>query len=256
MGEIGEAVGNDELQIGQQRCVVRQCVADRPVAAFVVAEPVRLQQVFVIGIELGELLVLAAVAARADRAGERGRIDAVPLQLVEMFDEQVDERRAAGGLGEKRKFIALDRRVDDPPHQLALDQRRHGPGRLGRRRRQDTVGEGVEREHPRIEAGDQPAVDEPLPDSRGTPRGGGQPECATHAAAGMQNFAVLADESVRFSAPGWADEDGDVGGALSVNSGRKWRCVNRLGESDTVNCKVQDKGVRSMFSVDVGTVKS
>ena len=86
---------------------------------------------------------------------------------------------------------------------------------------QDAAGEGVERSHARIEARDELAADELLPNGRAALRdSGGQPEPMSDGPAGrLQDLAVLVDERVRLSTPGRTDADGDLVGHFQSTSG-------------------------------------
>ncbi len=87
MGEIGEAVGDHQFEIGIDRGVLGECIAEGPVATFFVGEAMFGEQVFVVGVEQGQFFVLTTIATRADRTGKGGRGDAVSLELVKMFIE-------------------------------------------------------------------------------------------------------------------------------------------------------------------------
>ena len=235
MGEVGEAVGDDDFQVGKQRASPASASRSGPVAALFVDEAVLGEQVFVVGVERRR-----ALRAGDDRRGSRsscGEGAAVtPWRLsswkCSSSSSTNDARRAASA----RNFSCLASSASSITRrkQHAAGERRQSraaaPADVARTR----PARAVEGGDARIEAGGESVLEQlargrpPRPGrsarAREPGRHRGQPS--------LQDLPVLADEMVCFTAASGANEEVTCG-TLSVNSGRKWRCVNELGRRQT-----------------------
>ena len=138
VSEIGEAVRDDQPQVCEERRVVPQRVASRHVCTLFVDQAVRREQLFILGEEISEFLLLPRLAAGADRAGERRGRHAIAFEFGEVLNHKVDERRMVGHRGQEFESLCGERRSDHATHQSALLQGRDRPGR-GRQGRQEAA---------------------------------------------------------------------------------------------------------------------
>jgi hypothetical protein len=90
--EIGESVYNDKFQARERGTTAGgESIAGDPQPAFTIGERMFRQQVFIVGIELGEFTVLPKVGAAASRFQELPRLDAASLEFSDVLKEQIDK---------------------------------------------------------------------------------------------------------------------------------------------------------------------